>query len=117
MAHGTASSNQYITQRVLSSTHNKLAPSRWNAGPFLHPADQFAALYFADSPLVAQFEVGVMLGSITPGGYLPNPTLSNFVTLNVSVVLDQVVDLTDVINVQVPLGKHRRNSLAGVWMG
>jgi hypothetical protein len=101
---------------ALSSAHNKKISSRWNAGPLLDPADQFAALYLADDPIVAQFEVGAILGSLTPGNYVPHPTRSNFITLNVHVVLDGVIDLTDVNNCQIPLGTSAQE-LTGDWRG
>jgi RES domain-containing protein len=90
--------------------------SRWNAGSLLDPADQFAALYFGDSPLVAQFEVGAMLGSLTPGGNMPNPGQSNFVILNVRIILHDVIDLTEVTSTQIPLETNAQE-LTGDWRG
>jgi hypothetical protein len=49
---------------ALSSAHTKKVRSRFNAGSLLEPADQFAALYFAEDPIVAQFEVGAVLGRV-----------------------------------------------------
>jgi hypothetical protein len=101
---------------ALSSAHSKPVRSRWNAGSLLDPAAQFASLYFGDSPLVAQFEVGAMLGSLTPGHFFPNPAMSNFVTLNVRIILDNVFDLTEVSNAHQPLGTSVQE-LTGDWRG
>lgn len=88
---------------ALSSAHTKKARSRFNAGSLLDPSDQFAALYFAEDPLVAHFEVGALLGSLTPGGYIPNPRQSTFVIMPVRIILQDVIDLTDVTNTHIPL--------------
>lgn len=101
---------------ALSSSHTKPLRSRWNGGALLAPTDQFAALYFADSPIVAQFEVGAMLGSLTPGGSIPNPGLSNFIILNVRIILHGVVDLTEVKNTQALLCTNAQE-LTGDWKG
>lgn len=101
---------------ALSSAHTRKTRSRFNAGSFLDPADQFASLYFVDDPIVAQFEVGAMLGSLTPGGHIPHPRQSIYVTLNVHVILQEVIDLADVSNVQNPLGTNVEE-LTGDWRG
>lgn len=101
---------------ALSSAHTKPKRSRWNAGSLLAPADQFAALYFGDSPIVALLEVGAMLGSLTPGNYIPNPTQSHFAILNVQVILYDVFDLTDVKITQSILGTNAQE-LTGDWRG
>ncbi len=50
----------YLTT-ALSSAHTKVARSRFSAGSLLASTDEFAALYFADDPVVAQFEIGAVL--------------------------------------------------------
>lgn len=101
---------------ALSSAHTKKVRSRFNAGSLLDPADQFAALYFAEDPIVAQFEVGAVLGSLTPGGHVPHPRQSTFVTMAVWIILHDVIDLTEVTNAHVPLGTNAQE-LTGDWRG
>ena len=88
---------KYLATAALNSAHTKKTSGRFNAGPLLPPHQQFAILSCVDDPVVAQFEVGAVFGSLTPGGYVPHPKLS-FVTMNVQVVLREVIDLTDVTN-------------------
>jgi hypothetical protein len=94
---------------ALSSAHTKKRPSRFNPGPLLSPPDQFATLSLAENPLVAQFEAGAMFGDATPGGHAPNPKLT-FVSLNITVVLHDILDLTDVNSVKFRLVRTHRNS-------
>ena len=101
---------------ALGSAHTKLRSGRFNAGPLLPPHDQFPILSFADDLIVAQFEVGAVLGSLTPGGYLPHPRHSSFVTLNVQIILHDVIDLTGVSTAQAPLGTNAQE-LTGDWRG
>ena len=101
---------------ALSSAHTKKARSRFNAGSLLDPVDQFAALYFAEDPIVAQFEVGAVLGSLTPGGHIPHPRQSTFVTMAVRIILRDVIDLTEVTNTHLPLGTNAQE-LTGDWRG
>ena len=100
---------------ALSSAHTKKRPSRFNPGPLLSPPDQFATLSLAENPLVAQFEAGAMFGDATPGGHAPNPKLT-FVSLNITVVLHDILDLTDVNSAQIPLGANAQE-LTGDWKG
>jgi hypothetical protein len=100
---------------ALSSAHTKKASSRFNPGDVLDPLLQYAALYFADDPMTAQFEVGALLGNMTPGGYVPHPNMSS-VTLNVRVILSAVADLTDVTAAQIPL-ETTAQELTGDWKG
>jgi hypothetical protein len=100
---------------ALSSAHSKVALSRFSAGRLLPATSQFAALYFADDPMVAQFEVGAVLGSPTPGGHIPHPRLS-FVSMNVHIILQEAFDLTDVPGAQVPLSTNVQE-LTGDWKG
>jgi uncharacterized caspase-like protein len=101
---------------ALSSAHNKKVISRWNAGSLLDPAAQFATLYFADDPIVAQFEMQATLGSLAAGNFVTNPAISNFMLLNVRITLGEVIDLTDVENCQIPLGISAQE-LTGDWRG
>lgn len=101
--------------KALSSAHTKKACTRFNAGTFLAPADQFAALSFADDPIVAQFEVGAVLGFNAPGEHVPHPR-KTFVTLNVHIILSDVIDLTEVSNAHTPLGTNAQE-LTGDWKG
>lgn len=98
---------------ALSSVQSKKTAGRFNPGPLLPAADQFFTLTFADDPLVAQFEVGAVLGNPTPGDHVPHPRIS-YISLNVQIVLSNVVDLTDVNNVQVPLAINPQE-LTGDW--
>ena len=97
---------------ALGSAHTKKTPGRFNPGPLLAVRDQFASLSFADDVITAQFEVGAALGYYKPGYYVSHPRLS-FITLNVSVVLREVFDLSD-INVQTVLGTNAQE-LTGDW--
>jgi hypothetical protein len=99
----------------LDSAHTKVVFSRFNAATLLSYVDQFSALYFAESPLVAQFEMGAMVGKPSPGGHLPHPNRP-FVSINVHISLFRVIDLTDVGKVQKPLGTTAQE-LTGDWDG
>jgi RES domain-containing protein len=97
---------------ALSSAHTRKTATRFNPGPLLSPADQFAALYLSDSSSAALFEVGAMLGSPRPGRNVSHPGMA-VVTLNVHVILYNVFDLTDVTSAQV-LGTNAQE-LTGDW--
>jgi hypothetical protein len=100
---------------ALNSAHTKKRSGRFNAGVFLPAHEQFAILSCVDDPLVAQFEVGAVFGSLTPGGHVPHPKLS-FVTMNVHVILRDVIDLTEINSAQFPLGTNVQE-LTGDWRG
>lgn len=92
------------------------ARGRFNPGPLLPISSQFEALYLAEDPVTALFEVQAMLGSPhRPGGSLANPRLT-YVQLNVRVLLQAVVDLTDVPTAQIPL-QTTAQELTGDWEG
>jgi hypothetical protein len=97
---------------ALGSAHTKKTLARFNPGPLVAIPDQFASLSFADDVITAQFEVGAVLGYNKPGYYVSHPRLS-FVGLNVTIVLREVFDLTDV-NVQTVLGTNAQE-LTGDW--
>lgn len=99
---------------ALSSAHTRLAQSRFNGGSLLRASARYATLYFSDDPTVAQFEAGAVLGSLTPGGHIPHPHLS-FVSLNVHINLNRVVDLTD-MSAQASLDTTAQE-LTGDWQG
>ncbi|MGC1294178.1 MAG: RES family NAD+ phosphorylase [Alloacidobacterium sp.] len=99
---------------ALGSAHSKKTPARFNPGPLLDAPDQFATLALADDPIVAQFEVGAVLGTNRPGYHVPHPNLT-FVTLNVQVVLREVIDLTEV-NAQAAISMTVQE-LTGDWDG
>lgn len=99
---------------ALSSAHTKVTPSRFNAGRYFASADQFEILYFADDPLVASFEVGAVLGEFVHGGYVPHPR-KTYLTLNVSIYLHHVVDLTQIV-AQTAIGMDAQ-ALTGDWRG
>lgn len=99
---------------ALSSAHTKLAQSRFNPGTLLVPSARFATLYFSDDPIVAQFEVGAMLGTPSPGGHIPHPRF-NFASLNVNIVLRDVIDLTDIAS-HAALATNAQE-LTGDWRG
>jgi hypothetical protein len=57
---------------ALSYSHTRLFASRYYEGPTA--ATLFDTVYLGENSLVAQFEVGALLGSpLTPGGLVPNP--------------------------------------------
>jgi RES domain-containing protein len=85
-------------------------PSRFSEGNGL-----FEILYLAEDPLVALFEVQALLGSVLPPQlWVPNPS-QTWITLNVSVTLGQVADLTRVP--QQNLISTNAQELTGDWRG
>ena len=99
---------------ALSSSHTAVTRSRFNAGPLLLPAARFESLYFASDHTTALFEFGAMVGAPIPGGSVSNPAMS-VVVLNVTVVLRDVADLTD-IAAQTSLATNAQE-LTGDWNG
>jgi len=92
----------------LASTHTKAAPTRFNEGRGV-----FATLYLAQDQLVALFEVQALFGSpYTTWLAVPG---RNWAILNVSVVLQSVVDLT-LAAPQAALGTTAQE-LTGDWRG
>ncbi len=98
---------------ALSSAHTKKTATRFNPGALLAPTDQFATLHFADDPVVALFETGALLGKPNAGYHVPHPRMTQ-VTLNVRIILSDVIDLAVVSNAQVPLGTNAQE-LTGDW--
>lgn len=101
---------------ALDNAHSKSTLGRFNAGPLLNAADRYAGLSFADDPVVAQFEVGAVLGSLDPGGHIPHPRLSSYTTLNVHIILQDVIDLSDTTGAQYLLSTNVQE-LTGDWRG
>ncbi len=77
----------------LATAHTRTHPTRFNPGT---PADPgFEILYLAEDVTVALFEVQALLGSVYPGAnHVPNPAGGAWVTINVQVDLQAVVDFT-----------------------
>jgi hypothetical protein len=96
----------------INTAHTKAVISRFSPGPSASPP--FEILYLADSPLVAQFEAGFLLGSpLVPGGVLASPRAS--ATVNVTVQLLRVADLTKVP--EQNLLETTVQELTGDWRG
>jgi len=97
----------------LATAQTAVIPSRFNAGANATPL--FEILYLAENPMVALFEVQALFGSPTqPGGVIPHPRQA-WITVNVTVQLQAVADLTEVT-------AHTRlettaQELTGDWRG
>lgn len=103
---------QYLRSGALGSAQTKKTPGRFNPGPLLAPADQFATLSLAEDSLVGQFEAGAVLGSYKPGRYVSHPSVA-LLSMNVQVILTDVMDLTD-SHTQNLLGTNVQE-LTGDW--
>ena len=100
---------------ALSTKHTAESASRYNFGQGAVP--QFEILYLAENAQVALFEVEALFGSpLKPGGLVANPTSIHWAILKVEVRLSSIVDLTDVLNAQIPL-QTTAQELTGDWMG
>lgn len=98
---------------ALSTGHTTTVSSRFSGASPGTPG--FEILYLAENHLVALLEVQALLGSpTTPGGVVPHPH-STWTTLNVTVSLHQVADLTD-LTAQALLGITAQE-LTGDWLG
>jgi len=83
---------QYLPD-PLATAHTRSRPGRFNAGSADRPGPE--VLYLSADLLVAQIEVGMVLGSLDPGrSILPNPAAVGWSLLPVKVRLAAVVDLT-----------------------
>jgi RES domain len=76
----------------------KVVRSRFNAGDILPIERQFSCLYFAEDPITAMFEVGAMLGNMSPGQYIENTLGQTGIVLTVQVHLQHVIDLFEKAN-------------------
>lgn len=105
----------YHIRTALNSAHTAGTRSRFNPGSLGVFSSQFESLYFAEDPVVAAYETGAIVGHLwKPGNSVPNPRKNAFVTINVAVILHQVVDLTDVAGVHAPLQTNVQE-LTGDW--
>ena len=95
----------------LSSAHTPDRRSRFSGGP---SADSpFEVLYLAPTTMVAQFEIGSILGSpFDPNLQVSHPSLTT-VNINVKVTLQAVADLTS-ISEQELIGTNAQE-LTGDW--
>jgi hypothetical protein len=96
----------------INTTHTKATPSRFSAGP--NVSSPFEILYLAESPQVALFEFGALMGDpLVVGGTLSAPGSSAIV--HVEVLLQRVADLTLVT--QQDLIETTAQELTGDWRG
>jgi hypothetical protein len=96
----------------INTAHTKATRSRFSAGPDARP--QFEILYLTETPQVAQFEIGALLGDpLAVGGTLAAP--GSFAVVHVNVVLQRVADLTAVS--QQDLIETTAQELTGDWRG
>jgi RES domain-containing protein len=97
----------------LATAQTKVIPSRFNAGATASP--QFEILYLAENPMVALFEVQALFGTPTqPGSVIPHPRQA-WITVNVTVQLQAMVDLTEVAT--YTLLETSAQELTGDWRG
>jgi RES domain-containing protein len=97
----------------LSTRHSSTIFSRFSGASLESPG--YEILYLAENPMVALLEVQALMGSpTTPGGVVPHPH-STWTTLNVTVRLQAVADLTGTAN-QDLLGTTAQE-LTGDWLG
>lgn len=98
---------------ALSTRHTTTITSRFSGASPVAPG--YEVLYLAENHLVALLEVQALLGSpTTPGGVVPHPR-STWTTLNVSVSLSRVADLTD--PTAQSLLDITAQELTGDWLG
>jgi RES domain-containing protein len=97
----------------LATAQTKSIPSRFNAGA--HATSPFEILYLAENPMVALFEVQALFGTPTqPGGVVPHPRQA-WITVNVTVQLQAVTDLTEVASMTAVATSAQE--LTGDWLG
>lgn len=97
----------------LATAQTKTIPSRFNAGAAASPA--FELLYLAENPMVALFEVQALFGTPTqPGGVFPHPRQA-WITVNVTVQLQAVADLTEMTSTTAL--ETSAQELTGDWRG
>jgi RES domain-containing protein len=96
----------------LASAHTTANPSRFSPGPLgIVP---FEILYFSENQMIALFEMEALLGSPKKGTVIADPR-KTWLTINVQIVLQQVVDLTH-MTAQKLLGTSAQE-LTGDWQG
>jgi len=96
----------------LQTAQTRATPGRFNSGTAAIPG--FEVLYLAENPMVALFEVQALFGSPAPGGLVAHPRQA-WITINVDVILQAVVELTDVA-AQNAL-QTSAQELTGDWRG
>ncbi len=97
----------------LATAQTKSLPSRFNAGA--NAPVPFEILYLAEHPMVALFEVQALLGTPTqPGSVVPHPRQA-WITVNVTVQLQAVTDLTE--GASLPAVGTSAQELTGDWLG
>jgi hypothetical protein len=98
----------------LATSHSTTIPGRFNGGTRLHPGPE--VLYLAEDLLVAQFEVGALLGSPLAGhSFLPSPAAVGWSFLPMTVNLNRVLDLTS--HVEITKLDTSLQELTGDWRG
>lgn len=98
---------------ALSTRHTRTTKSRFSGAGL--QSSGYEVLYLSENHLVALLETGALLGSpLLPGGIVPHPH-ETWTTLNVSVSLQRVADLTDPA-IQSLL-EITAQELTGDWMG
>jgi hypothetical protein len=100
---------------ALSSAHTTVLRARFNPGYLLAPAAQFETLSFADDPDVASREIEAIFQSLASGVRVANPAKRWTLTMAVDVILDEVVDLTEVASTQHHLEQTHKSSPATGW--
>jgi hypothetical protein len=96
----------------INTAHTKATPSRFSAGPNATPP--FEILYLAETPQVAQFEIGAQAGDpLVVGGILSAP--GSFALVHVKVVVQRVADLT-LVSQQDSI-ETTAQELTGDWRG
>lgn len=97
----------------LATAQTTRIPSRFNAGA--NATAPFEILYLAENPMVALFEVQALFGTPTqPGGVFPHPRQA-WITVNVTVQLQAVTDLTEVASMTAVATSAQE--LTGDWLG
>jgi hypothetical protein len=100
--------------KVFNTRYTRVSPSRFYEGASARP--QFETLYLGENHNVTLFEGRAMLGSpLYPGGAVANPARPWHLQ-NIDVILQRVVDLTDVAVVQTALNTTAQE-LTGDWEG
>src|SRR5262245_19423664 len=94
------------------TAHTRTSHGRFNGNTLANPG--FEVVYFAENSVVALLEAQAVFGAPAPGGFLSQPR-QNWIIINVSVVLQDAADLTDV-------AEHTKlqtsaQELTGDWKG
>ncbi len=98
---------------ALVTAHSKLFATRFNEGSAATP--QFEVLYLSENPVLPFWEVQAQFGDPFAGVMVANPNMQPQALLNVTVVLHNVADITDVASQQ--LLATTAQELTGDWRG